>query len=189
LHLELELDGPSTFSWERGSTTNIVTKVIYLGISGSTEQRPITFHTYELQEEGVQDGFRLHRLRNGQWEGIDPVSYCAAGIADSPDIEVNVSEHKHFVSLQPGGCWTASHTFYGDSWDIPSGLADGDVFRYRYKGGEVDWWDWGDSEDHIDTFVKLPPWAWSQVIEPEDNGGRPKLIVPMSNEILLTNRD
>lgn len=111
------------------------------------------------------------------------------GIADDPDVEVNVSQHRDFASLQPGGCWTTSYSVDREDWDFPSDLADSDVLRCRYKGGHVEWWDWGDSKDHSDTVVKLPCYVWSEVTEPRDNGGRPKLVVPVSNEILFTYRD
>ncbi|KAK2763257.1 hypothetical protein FQN54_009893 [Arachnomyces sp. PD_36] len=183
LHLELEPDGPTTLNNGKFSS-KVTIKVTYLRISGSTDQRPITFHTFTLQEPG----FRFHRFRNQQWEEIEPVDGCL-GIADNPDVEVNVSKHRDFASLQPGESWTASYLVDDGDWYFPSDLADGDVLRFLFKGGQVEWWVWGDSEDHSDTTVKLPCFVWSYVIEPEDNGGRPKLIVPVSNEILFTYRD
>jgi hypothetical protein len=62
----------------------------------------------------------------------------------------------------------------------------GDVFRYTFKGVEVDWWDWGDSSDHEETVVTLPCFIAGRVVKPEDNGGRPKLIVPASNVLEFT---
>jgi len=63
---------------------------------------------------------------------------------------------------------------------------DRDVFRYVFKGVEIDWWDWGDSSDHEETIVKLPCFINGRVVDPKDNGGRPKLIVPASNSIEFT---
>ncbi|PGG95000.1 hypothetical protein AJ79_10324 [Helicocarpus griseus UAMH5409] len=183
----LEPDGPLTLNKDNLSA-NLLIKVTYLGASGRIEQRPITFHTYTLQEPGLAEGFRLHRFRNDGWEGIEAQFPCL-GIADDPDVEVNVSEHRDFVTLQPGDCWTISHAVEEEDWVFPSDLADGDVLRYRYKGGQVDWWDWGESKDHAHTVVKLPCFVWSKVTEPRDNGGRPKPVVPVSNEILFTYRD
>lgn len=62
----------------------------------------------------------------------------------------------------------------------------GDIYRYQNKGGAIDWWDWGDREGHANTVVKLPPWLTGEVIDPPDNGGRPKLVVPASNVVEFT---
>lgn len=45
----------------------------------------------------------------------------------------------------------------------------------------MDWWDWGSKEDHAKTMIKIH--SFGKIIEPEDNGGRPKLVVPASNVI------
>ena len=51
------------------------------------------------------------------------------------------------------------------------------------KGAVVDWWKWGTKEEHRGTVVKLPCWVSGDVVEPEDNGGRPRIVVPASNEV------
>jgi hypothetical protein len=54
----------------------------------------------------------------------------------------------------------------------------GDRFRCRWKGAAVSWWDWGTMQDYVETMVTLSGFDGSKVIEPADNSGRPKLVVP-----------
>lgn len=105
-------------------------------------------------------------------------------IVDDPDVSVNVSQDENFVSLRPGSYWSTSRRLQAGS--LPTDMTVGDVFRYRYKGATVDWWDWGDSEEHAKTVVKLPCWIMGRVIDPPDSGGRPKLVVPASNDVEFT---
>jgi hypothetical protein len=86
--------------------------------------------------------------------------------------------------LRPGESWTYQRRVQqGTSWtSLPDDVKVGDRFKYVVKGAVVDWWDWGTKEDHKDTVVKLPCWISGHVVEPADNNGRPKLVVPVSNE-------
>lgn len=73
----------------------------------------------------------------------------------------------------PGESWS----FTREASDFPQNAAPGDKFRYGFKGASIDWWDWGHFRDHQDTRV----WIDGRVLNPQDNGGRPKLVVPASN--------
>jgi hypothetical protein len=59
----------------------------------------------------------------------------------------------------------------------------GDVFLYGFCGAFIEWWDWGGAEEHADTVVMLPGWIAGRVVDPRDNGGRPKLIVPHTEPV------
>lgn len=108
-------------------------------------------------------------------------------IVDEPDVSVKVTQDENFASLQPGQTWSTSHRLEGQGVGIlPDDVKVGDIFRYVSKGVELDWWDWGGSEDHVDTVVKLPCFLGGRVTEPADNEGRPKLIVPASNSVEFT---
>jgi hypothetical protein len=59
----------------------------------------------------------------------------------------------------------------------------GETFKYVVKGAVVDWWDWGIKAEHTATVVKLPCRVVGDIIEPADNNGWPKLVVPASDEV------
>jgi hypothetical protein len=108
-------------------------------------------------------------------------------IVDEPDVAVNVSQDENFASLQPGQSWTTSTRVEGRQIGIlPNDVNVGDVFRYVFKGVEVDWWNWGSKAEHNETIVELPCFIDGRVVEPKDNGGRPKLVVPASNFVEFT---
>lgn len=173
-------DGPLT----------VTTKVIYHGLAdGAEDGRPITFRLYALQNlDTLAEGFHLYCRSNGKWERYyDHDFVCGWKIYDDPDIPVNVSQDEGFVSLQPGECWTWSQLMQNPTWSgLPDDRAVGDVFRFMYKGGTVDWWDWGAREEHANTVVKIPCWITGNVTDPADNAGRPKLVVPASNAVEFT---
>lgn len=105
------------------------------------------------------------------------------GVFDWPDIKVCVCEDRDFVSLHPGESWTTTYclqTLTGTY--LPDDVKVGDMFRYQFCGViDLDWWDWGHIEnEHAETMVTLPRWR-GRVVDPVDNGGRPKLAVPASN--------
>lgn len=158
-----------------------MTKVTYDGVLDNGSAKPIIFHTYTLVDE---DSYRLQRYHNNKWEECETIDRCL-GFADNPDVGAHVGQHRDFVSLQQGDSWTMPCPLSNNLWEFPRDLEVGDIFRFRYNGGTVDWWDWGNREEHVDTVVMLPCWVWNDVIEPDDNGGRPKLVVPTSNEIEL----
>ncbi len=151
-------------------------------ISGATkEAQPITFHIYDFSY-----AYRLYRLRAGKWKRCETEDTTRTGfiMVDLPDKKVNVSKDKDFVALRPGESWITQKTVQDAGWThIPDDSVVGDSFRYVFKGATLDWWDWGDKEDHAGTEVSLPCFHWGSVIKPADKDGRPKLVVPGSNVV------
>lgn len=89
--------------------------------------------------------------------------------------------------LEPGCTWTITRLVQDPPWEqIPTDSRPGDVFRFCFKGAEIDWWDWGGAEEHADTTVKLPCFVFGTVTSPRDNGGRPRLVVAASNDAEFT---
>jgi hypothetical protein len=175
----------------RRGIIDVEVKVTYdgMGSDGDQPARPITFHTYPFKvSDGPREGFRLYRHRSrgsDDWETYEDPEESQSGyiIADNPDLAVSVGQHEDFVSLRLGESWITQRRLQGEaaSWTtLPGDRYVGDVFRYRFKGAFVDWWDWGTREEHANTVVKLPCWTAGQVVDPTDNGKRPKLVVPAS---------
>lgn len=186
---------------ERFSLTETL---VYEGVDNEENPRPITFHTARLRSgprhtEG-REGLRIYRLQDAQWERYRPEveSHEVWGFPNAEDpIPIKVGgDHKatrierEFKMLRPGESWVQHHCVHRPDWledsYLPDDAKDGDQFKFVMKGAEVDWWDWGTLEDHRGTVVKLPWHILGDVVEPDDNGGRPKLIVPISNEAVFT---
>jgi hypothetical protein len=152
----------------------------------------VIFHKYLLEvPEGPREGYYLYHRRGGSAEwgsGYEPEDEEEGFmIVDDPDVSVRPAEHKDFISLRPGETWTTQRRLQGSGWTVlPKGYAVGDAFRYRFKGATVEWWDWGSKEEHADTVVTLPCWIAAKVKDPQDNGGRPKLVVPASEFVEFT---
>lgn len=70
--------------------------------------------------------------------------------------------------------------------EFPNDAAPGDRFRYLFKGATLDWWNWGNFEDHEDTVVWVPGWLRAKVQDPKYNEGRPTVVVPASNAVEFT---
>jgi hypothetical protein len=160
--------------------------------SYTTTTRPITFRSWSIIAdlgEDVREGFGLFRRRGGSelpWEPCDLHDCEGFQIYDAPDVAVSVTEHQDFTTLRPGESWTTTKYIDGQtsSWnDIPVDTAVGDVFLFGFRGAFVEWWDWGGAEEHADTVVMLPCWLAGRVVDPRDNGGRPKLIVPHTEPV------
>lgn len=149
------------------------------------EARPVTFHTYALDTMYTdREGFRFYRRRGGdgdqdQWEDCDEdggdQGFLLVG---DEDVTVNVAGHEHFRTLRPGEAYEDTRLL-----SMPEDAQPADEFRYRFKGATVDWWAWGDSDDHRATQVKLPSWIAGPVVEAGDDAGRLRLTVPASNEV------
>ncbi|KAH7124361.1 hypothetical protein EDB81DRAFT_219674 [Dactylonectria macrodidyma] len=166
----------------QGGEVDVKISVLYEAPTGSPA---ITFHSYPFQWwYGPREGYRLYRRRENTWEKIEDDT-TGFMIVDDPDVSINVSQDENFEDLQAGETWTTSHRLQAQG-GLPDDTSVGDVFRYIFKGVKLDWWDWGDSSDHVETVVKLPCFIKGQVTEPQDNGGRPKLIVPASNAVEFT---
>lgn len=159
------------------------TSVVY---EAAPESLPIIFHTAPFGSwYSPREGYRLYRRRGDIWETVEEDDGCFR-IVDEPDVAVNVVQDENFVSLQPGQTWTTLESLGEGMGILPDDVIAGDLFRYVFKGVEVDWWDWGGNAEHKDTIVKLPCFINGRVVEPKDNGGRPKLIVPASNYVEFT---
>jgi hypothetical protein len=160
---------------------NVAVTVTYKGPLNSTEKaKPIIFHTYAV----IAQDFQVYRRKNDEWEAYNDTT-TGFILVDDPDVSVNVSKHEDFVSLEAGASWKRlTHSEVGEG--LPGDTNVGDVFRLRCKGFTIDWWDWGDAAEHANTEVQLLCWIKGPVTNPRDNGGRPKLVVPASNEIEFT---
>ncbi|KAF2280020.1 uncharacterized protein EI97DRAFT_429785 [Westerdykella ornata] len=190
----MKIECPS--EWASDSTIDLTIRVTYAGVPNEPNPKPITFHTEALiTGDGPRDGIRLYRHRDGLWERSDPADGFGTGfgIFDDPPIPVKVGDENdknsdRFESLQPGESWsTQRRVQQGTSWtSLPNDVKAGEAFKYVVKGAVVDWWDWGTKADHRDTVVKLPCWIAGDVVEPKDNGGRPTIVVPASNEIYFS---
>lgn len=192
----------------RNETFAVTIKVTYNGeVCGSEGRsasqrttRPITFRSWAIValDDSPREGFRLYRRRYGNdndndsdrvWEACDLDDGDEGGfnIYDAPDVAVRVVEHRDFTTLRPGESWTTSISLQGQYWScLPRDMVPGDIFLYGFMGAVVDWWDWGNGEDHTDTVVMLPCWIAGRVVDPGDNGGRPKLVVPYSEPVEFT---
>ncbi|CAM1501516.1 Fc.00g035000.m01.CDS01 [Cosmosporella sp. VM-42] len=162
----------------------VMVNVVY---EAPPESPPIIFHTYPfISWWGPREGYRLYRRQGDLWKTIqnDTTGFM---IVDDPDVKVNVSEDENFASLRAGQSWTTSMPLEGRGYGmLPDDLKVGDVYRYSFKGAILDWWDWGSKEEHTETTVTLPCYVKGMIVEPKDNGGRPRLLVPGSNSVEFT---
>jgi hypothetical protein len=175
-NLSVSLECPSSFRHD--SFFEVTVKVTY---EAQATTRPITFHTLIFKD---YENYQLGRLCNGTWRNYaDKSEGCGFRIVDDPDVSVIVGQHDHFASLQPGDSWMTSQRI-GYNWtELPDDAENGETFRYVFRGDLLDWWDWGSKADHEETVVTLPCWISATVVDPKDNDGRPKLVVPTSNVV------
>ncbi|KAK0660441.1 hypothetical protein QBC41DRAFT_350926 [Cercophora samala] len=203
--LSVQLSAPPTTPLNTPFAVTI--KITYTGHllnpDGTTTPatRPITFRSWPVlawhQTDPSREGFRLyrHRPNNGSsddaWElcEVDDGSICCFAIYDDPDKEVPVAKGNHlttdFTSLHPGETWTTTETLQGETWSLlPDDAVPGDRFRFYFKGAYVDWWDWGDLEEHkrAGTTVLLPCWGGARTIMRETDKKMPTLVVPGAEE-------
>ncbi|KAK4204626.1 hypothetical protein QBC40DRAFT_272628 [Triangularia verruculosa] len=188
-----------------GQVCAVKLKVTYTGqvcgpngpASHTATTRPITFRSWSVVaglHEDVREGFDFFRRRGGSgssseeqpWEPCDVHEEGCEGfqIYDGPDVAVRVVEDEDFTTLQPGESWTTTRYLHSPTRShFPADTAVGDVFLYGFCGAWVEWWDWGGAEEHADTVVMLPCWIAGRVVDPRDNGRRPKLIVPHAEPV------
>ncbi|KAH6855441.1 hypothetical protein B0I37DRAFT_364920 [Chaetomium sp. MPI-CAGE-AT-0009] len=183
-----------------GSTTfELQARVTY--DAAPTSEKPITFRTRDLwhltYQRSRREGYELykhHDLDEGsdeqEWQvcdmddGEEGCAVCAYDF-DGPDIKVHVREDSEFISLRPGESWTTTCQLQTPAYTaLPKNVRAGDRFRYQFLGAaNVDWWDWGHVDnEHAETVVTLPS-CRGRVVDPADNGGRPKLVVPGSDPV------
>ncbi|GAA90195.1 UbiA prenyltransferase family protein [Aspergillus luchuensis IFO 4308] len=146
--LSVELSGPKIITPEGKHYASL--HVRYHG--GPTDQ-PIIFRNHVIWEL-----LRSYRLESGLWELQEGPCGCAGLFLDDPNITVNVVEDEGFITLKPGEYWSRSWIILEDiyGWEV------GDIWRYRFKGGTVDWWDYGGVDEHVDTNVQIPPHPWGR---------------------------
>lgn len=154
--------------------------LVYDAAPGS---RPITFRRPALW------AMRLYRRHGDNWDGIederDPGFMCEY---DEPkQEEISVGRDDEFICLWPGGKWKTVSCNIEDREQMPDDVARGQVYRYGSKGFEVDWWDWGSKEEHVETKVKTCNYGFGRIIkEPGADDLRRKLVVPQSNFVEFT---
>jgi hypothetical protein len=188
----MQLECPS--EWHPGERISLTQTVTYESVANEENPKPITLHTEPLRNGPYdgREGLRIYRLRHGNWErhhpGIEEIeAWGAASMEDPVSVEVGRARSE-FTTLRSGETWSEQRVVQspGDYTYIPDDAQDGDYFKFLIKGAVVDWWDLGTMEDHRNTVVKLHFYLIGDVVEPSDNNGRPKLIVPVSNEAMFT---
>ncbi|GAQ45865.1 hypothetical protein AtubIFM56815_004129 [Aspergillus tubingensis] len=167
--LSVELSGPKIITPEGKHYASL-----HVCYHGSPTDQPIIFRNHVIWEL-----LRSYRLESGLWELQEGPCGCSGLFLDDPNITVNVVEDEGFITLKPGEYWSPSWIILEDiyGWEV------GDIWRYHFKGGTVDWWDYGGVDEHADTNVQIPPHPWGKVTDSADNGGRPQLVIPASNTI------
>ncbi|CAG8054637.1 unnamed protein product [Penicillium nalgiovense] len=191
--LSVSLEGPSEMIL--GERLTVTMKVTYDGLTcedGETvlaEATPIIIQKLPFSFLN----FRLHRRDHNydmwdsdddapEWEAYHDDQWNILGInVEGPDIEVNVTDDKLFLSLQPGESWH-KRIILGLN-ELHPDTAVGDSYRFQYWGGRVKWWVWGSRQEHANTVVRVPPWMGSDVVDPADNEGKPHIIIPESNRV------
>ncbi|PYI26635.1 hypothetical protein BP00DRAFT_355445 [Aspergillus indologenus CBS 114.80] len=182
--LTLRIAGPATLSLKDYDPSSrlryAVTATLFY--KAASLQEPIVFHTFLFEDvDWRQEGFRLYRKQDGQWQPYEirgSFTHHRYRFPDPVSKNVGRNEDNDFHALNPGESWS----FTRRVTDFPDNVVVGDTFRYYYKGAQLDWWDWGHFQDHKDTVVTID----GKVREPEDNGGRPALVVPASNYVEFT---
>ncbi|KAJ5673386.1 hypothetical protein N7507_002513 [Penicillium longicatenatum] len=193
------LEAPTTISKKEG--IYVTAKISYDGLTNENydavhaNSKPIIIHKYGFEHDHFRLQRRCHDHDKSQdtdedrprWESYyDEERDSNRGwiMVDDPDVEVNVTDPEWFRSLQPGE--TFIDKFLISFEDMHPDTVVGDTCRYKYWGGCIDWWNWGDREEHANTVVKLPCWMDHHVVDPADNDGRPLIYVPSSNSVEFT---
>jgi hypothetical protein len=184
----LTIAGPSTLSMRDSDPSSrlrypVTMTLSYEAAPDGLDGKPVTFHTFMFKYLDSQQGFRLSFRKKGEddWSPHEiPIIFTYHMYRWSKPVPVNVgrNDKDEFATLVPGESWS----FTREVTHFPKHVAPGDKYRYRFKGGQLDWWDWGHLRDHKDTVVWVDDW----VRNPKDNGGRPGLVVPASNLIEFT---
>lgn len=147
------------------------------------DKRSITFHTSLLQDyDSHNDGFRLYGEDKDKWNGHEIngfLQHHRCRFATPEPVQVGNNELNQFQSLKPGNFWS----FTRHVSDFPKTFGPGNQFRYGLKGITLDWWDWGDLQDHRNTVVWITE---NKLYAPKDNGGRPMIKIPASNWLEFT---
>ncbi|OJJ95901.1 hypothetical protein ASPACDRAFT_47253 [Aspergillus aculeatus ATCC 16872] len=180
-----------TSHWEPRKRFPITWTIRYHGIPGREDDfnnsRPIIFRTYNFGTYGTFSAYR-QRYEDGDSESYTEGGGCEFPSGPDDPVQVTVGEkgeESGLVSLRPGQMYSRSVHLYSED-DLPRYPAIGEILRYRLKGCVWDWWDWGTLDGHVDTVVTVPGFLGGQVLEPRDNGGRARVVVPASNLVDFT---
>ncbi|KAJ6031122.1 hypothetical protein N7540_001854 [Penicillium herquei] len=185
--LNLSLAGPATLSLKDYDPSSrlryeVTATLLYEAAPNISRSEPIVFHTFLFKDvDWRQEGFRLYRKENGQWQPHEirgSFTYHRYRFPNPLLKNVGHNEENDFNALNPGESWS----FTRKVTEFPGNVVPGETFRYCYKGAHIDWWDWGHFQDHDDTVVTIE----GKVREPKDNGGRAALVVPASNYVEFT---
>ncbi|CAI7606598.1 unnamed protein product [Penicillium discolor] len=159
----------------------VTVTVTYHAAPDPLEEKPVIFHTFIFKDmDNRNNGFRLYVGGKDGWSPHELnglLTHHLYRFCFPDPFHVGHSQGR-FRTLRPG----ESCSLTREVSDFPKNAAPGDVFRYGYKGGKLDWWDWGNFEDHEDTVV----WIYGGVTDPKDNEGRPGIMIPASNLIEFT---
>ncbi|RAL13183.1 uncharacterized protein BO97DRAFT_477423 [Aspergillus homomorphus CBS 101889] len=186
----LTVEMTASTHWNPKESLAVTWTVTYHGTgreNDSNNSRPITFRTFNFHVYGTFLAYR-QRYEDGEWEPYTEGRDCAFPNGPDDPFQVTVGEKGErggFVSLRPGQSRSKSiHIGPGDH--LPPYPATGEILRYRFNGCELDWWDWGTLEDHAHTVLTVPGFLGGEVLDPPDNGGRPKVVVPASTPVVFT---
>jgi hypothetical protein len=164
-------------------------KVTYHGVdtTNSPTAGPLTFFTNVFHDEL---SYKLDRRVQGDSEHWIPCrygGYCPSFLNDQP-VKIHVAQSENFVCLRPSESWEGSFTLDDELWEFPDHLRIGAMFRFSFKGATIKWWDWGTKDGtHADTILTFRGSGQSMRSDfpDENNGGRPQIVIPSSNEIEL----
>ncbi|KAJ5518743.1 hypothetical protein N7453_001165 [Penicillium expansum] len=187
--LNVTISGPATLSM-KDQTYSVprypltVTVSYDAGAELSHSGRPITFRSFIFkQPDDHHQGYRLYREGDDGWTPYEWRTHQRGFIITEPTaLNVGRNDENDFWTLKPGESWS----FTREVSEFPKDAASGDKFRYLFKGATLDWWNWGSLEDHEDTVIWVPGWLLAKVQYPEDNDGRPTVVVPASNAVEFT---
>ncbi|OQD62916.1 hypothetical protein PENPOL_c010G01511 [Penicillium polonicum] len=185
----IRIAGPATLPMKNQSSSRLryplTVTVSYNGEAGLPHSdRPLTFRSFIFKRpDDHNEGYRLYRGGNDSWTPYEWRTHQRGFIVTEPaPLNVGRNDENNFWTLKPGESWS----FTREVSEFPKDLAPGDRFRYLFKGATLDWWNWGNFEDHKDTVVWVPGWLVAKVQDPSDNEGRPIVVVPASNTVEFT---
>jgi hypothetical protein len=200
-YLRVTLESPTEIP--KGSERDLKINVMYEGLQGETEGQegapPITFHKYGVTG---QTDLVLYQLRdNSEWtqclsENDEDGGCIGFAMLDAPPMLVKVGEDEQFLSLRVGESVVVHQRPLKHK--IPEDAKVGDRFRLVLKEARVEWWDWGDREQHANTEVYLPCWRLGRVVDPPtpdydsilcpetNNNGRANLVVHIGDPVEFT---
>ncbi|KAJ5164247.1 uncharacterized protein N7500_006077 [Penicillium coprophilum] len=191
------LESPSEMSRTEG--ISITMKITYDGLTNedhgaiNDDTKPIIIHNYPFRHSHCRlqrrcpdyDPSKDSSGDSTQWKTYyDNERNPGWRIVDEPDVEINVTDSEYFRGLKPGESFVK--TLQLEDFHLHPDTVVGDTYRYQYCGGCVDWWVWGDFKEHANTVVKLPCWLQDYVVDPDDNDGRPFIMIPSSNFVEFT---